>query len=101
MRPQAGRRRPRLMLDWSPPQPNEAESPFAPTAGRDYYDENSGTNNNKLFLSYYQRTLGGAMAHWQGLSLRMVPSDFRLKTSYGVEGSVDWPITYDTLEKYY
>ncbi len=49
------------------------------------------------FLSDYTRALGGTTLHWQGTSLRMVPNDFRMQTTYG--RGVDWPIGYEDLSK--
>src|ERR1022692_2037322 len=37
--------------------------------------------------------------HFLGISLRMCPNDFRMKSLYGV--GVDWPIGYDDLLDYY
>lgn len=51
------------------------------------------------FLSDYRRTLGGTTLHWNGTALRMLPNDFRLKSTYGV--GVDWPIRYEDLRPYY
>lgn len=67
--------------------------------GRDYYVETGGEDKSKLFMSYYERLSGGATWHWQGLNLRMLPSDFKMKTLYGV--GADWPIDYDELESWY
>jgi choline dehydrogenase-like flavoprotein len=85
------------------PQPNYTD---AVLNGSDYYDQEYNTKDNgKLFGSYYQRTVGGSMMHWQGIALRMVPSDFSLTTSFGLKGSngehLDWPIRYEDLEPYY
>ncbi len=43
--------------------------------------------------------LGGGTNCWWGLSPRLHPSDFAMKTRYGV--GVDWPIGYDDLAEYY
>ena len=51
------------------------------------------------FMSDYLRMLGGTTLHWQGTSLRLVPNDFRMQSTYG-KGR-DWPITYDDLEPAY
>ncbi len=51
------------------------------------------------FASTYERVGGGTMRHWLGTSLRFVPNDFRVKTTYGVEE--DWPISYNDLEPWY
>jgi choline dehydrogenase-like flavoprotein len=55
--------------------------------------------NQPNFLSDYLRMLGGSTLHWQGTSLRMVPNDFRMQSTYGQ--GVDWPVTYDDLEPGY
>ena len=51
------------------------------------------------FSSDYARVVGGTTLHWFGHCLRMLPSDFRLRSRYGA--GVDWPISYDDLEPYY
>ena len=51
------------------------------------------------FASTYERRLGGTTWHWHGLTPRLMPSDFRMKSAYGV--GLDWPITYDDLEPWY
>jgi len=43
--------------------------------------------------------IGGTATHWAGITLRMMPEDFRTKTLYGFGD--DWPIGYDDLEPYY
>ncbi|MBD3883725.1 GMC family oxidoreductase [Phormidium tenue FACHB-886] len=55
----------------------------------------------------YQRSLtdelhmmvGGMATNWTGITVRMRPNDFKMKTLYGVGD--DWPITYEMLEPYY
>jgi choline dehydrogenase-like flavoprotein len=86
------------------PQPNALDAPnLAPTLrdGRDYYVEQDPPNGDrgKLFVSYYQALVGGALWHWQGIAVRMVPTDFRMKAQYG-RGD-NWPISYDELEPWY
>jgi choline dehydrogenase-like flavoprotein len=56
-------------------------------------------NGQRTFLSDYLRMLGGTTLHWQGTSLRMVPHDFNLRSTYG--RGEDWPISYDDLEPQY
>jgi len=51
------------------------------------------------FGSDYARTPGGTTLHWLGTCLRMLPNDFRMKSTYGV--GVDWPISYEELLPYY
>src|SRR5262249_29288368 len=58
------------------------------------------------FTSTYDRLAGGT-AHWLGTSLRLVPNDFRMKTSYGRDQKdfplPDWPdaISSQTMSPYY
>jgi len=54
------------------------------------------------FGSTYERVAGGT-SHWLGNSLRLVPSDFMMKTLYGKSepSFVDWPIAYDDLVDWY
>jgi choline dehydrogenase-like flavoprotein len=51
------------------------------------------------FASTYTRLQGGSTLHWLGVSLRMLPEDFQLRSRYGV--GRDWPIGYDDLEPFY
>jgi choline dehydrogenase-like flavoprotein len=52
------------------------------------------------FTSTYERVAGGT-AHWLGTSLRLVPRDFTMNTSYGK--GPDWPkvISSETMVPYY
>jgi choline dehydrogenase-like flavoprotein len=51
------------------------------------------------FSSTYERQVGGTTWHWLGTAIRLLPSDFRMKSEFGV--GVDWPISYDDLEPWY
>lgn len=51
------------------------------------------------FLSTYERIVGGTTWHWLGVSLRLLPNDFRMQTAYG-QGR-DWPLQYTDLEADY
>src|ERR1700683_758742 len=64
-----------------------------------YLDQST---SKRPFKSTYERLAGGT-AHWMGLTPRLVPNDFRMKTMYGKDqpGFVDWPIDYNTIEPYY
>lgn len=62
-----------------------------------YYQQQSATN--MFFLSQYQRLVGGSTWAWRGNCPRFIPSDFELKTRYGV--GVDWPISYDDIEPWF
>jgi len=53
----------------------------------------------ELFKSTYERLVGGTTWHWLGTAIRLLPSDFAIKTQFGV--GVDWPITYNDLEPFY
>ena len=52
-----------------------------------------------VYGSTYSRRAGGSTLHWLGVSLRMLPEDFALRSRHGV--GVDWPFGYDTLEPWY
>jgi len=45
------------------------------------------------------RVLGGRSLHWNGVTLRFSPDDFREGTLHGMEP--DWPISYDELAPFY
>jgi glucose dehydrogenase len=51
------------------------------------------------YHSQYLRLVGGTTWHWAAATWRLLPSDFRLKTLYGV--GRDWPYPYETLEPWY
>lgn len=51
------------------------------------------------FSSTYERIAGGTTRHWLGTSLRNVPNDFTMQTTYGQ--MLDWPIGYDDLSHWY
>ncbi len=46
-------------------------------------------------------TVGGSTTHYNAHWPRMRPSDFRKGTEHGLEGSADWPISYEDLAPYY
>jgi choline dehydrogenase-like flavoprotein len=70
--------------------------PFAPYAYRELDYENRGST--KIFVEHI-RLRGGSAMHWDGMSYRLMPEDFRLRSNTG-EGA-DWPIAYDELEPFY
>lgn len=47
----------------------------------------------------YTIGVGGGTNCWWGQSMRLMPSDFEMKSRYGV--MQDWPMNYDELEPYY
>ena len=76
------------------PNPDHAQRPTV-TAIKDYYVQEGPDN----FSSTYERVVGGTTWHWLGTSLRLLPNDFKTKTTYGVGD--DWPITYEELAPWY
>jgi choline dehydrogenase-like flavoprotein len=56
-------------------------------------------NKNGRKPWFYTPGLGGGSNCWWAVTPRMLPSDFRLQSTYGV--GVDWPLTYDELEEFY
>jgi glucose dehydrogenase len=76
-----------------PPSP-QADHPISNDP--DYWYRQIGPDK---FKSTYLKVVGGTTWHWLGTCLRLVPSDFRLRTAYGC--GVDWPVTYEELEPFY
>ena len=67
-----------------------------PKDGKDVHLVEAGPD---IFKSNYLRIVGGSTWAWRGNVPRYIPSDFRLKSIYGV--GEDWPLTYCDLEPYY
>ena len=81
------------------PSPEKASSPKPPPGqpfAEKYYDYGETTDT---FRAGYTRLVGGSTWTWRGNCPRFLPTDFRLKKTYGV--GRDWPIDYDDLEDYY
>ncbi len=51
------------------------------------------------WTSDYERRVGGTTWHWLGNTPRLLPSDFEMRTRFGV--GKDWPLNYDDLEPWY
>ncbi|HEU5454096.1 MAG TPA: GMC family oxidoreductase [Nocardioides sp.] len=51
------------------------------------------------FGSTYERIVGGTTWHWLGSTPRLLPSDFEMRSRFGV--GADWPISYADLEPWY
>jgi glucose dehydrogenase len=51
------------------------------------------------FASSYERLVGGTTRSWMGISLRMLPSDFRMRERFG--RFADWPIDYQAISPWY
>lgn len=92
------RRRPGriLLLEWGRHNPidwqvkHQANSPIP--------DDSTYTSNSDKPWNY-TIGLGGGTNCWFAQTPRLHPSDFRLKSLYGV--GVDWPLSYDDLEEAY
>jgi choline dehydrogenase-like flavoprotein len=64
------------------------------TLSRNYF-----TNiRDQVPYEYMIGLVGGATNSWWGSAARLKPSDFKMKSMYGV--GLDWPIEYDDLEPY-
>ncbi|MGD0106813.1 MAG: GMC family oxidoreductase [Rhodopila sp.] len=83
------------------------ESPWTPALAAPQPDTGDLRQNNGYFIqrgpqlygSSYTRRWGGSTLHWLGVSLRMLPEDFRMSSRHGV--ARDWPLGYDALAPYY
>src|SRR5258708_22735796 len=82
--------------DFATPYPSTSYAP---------HPEYSPANNYLIqkgaypYNSQYVRLVGGTTWHWAAATWRLLPSDFRLKTMYGV--GRDWPIPYEAIEPWY
>jgi len=47
----------------------------------------------------YAYAVGGGSIHWTGAAPRLLPSDFELRTRFGL--GLDWPVSYEDLLPYY
>ena len=79
--------------------PASPNAPQPDTANLRYSNGYFVQNGPQLYGSSYSRLQGGSTLHWLGVSLRMLPEDFDLRTRYGV--GRDWPIRYGDLEPFY
>ncbi len=73
--------------------------PYAPHSTSDRPDSYYLQNGPDKYEATYLRQVGGTTWHWLGTTLRFVPDDFRLHSTFGV--GLDWPISYDDLEPWY
>ncbi|HET9872490.1 MAG TPA: GMC family oxidoreductase [Propionibacteriaceae bacterium] len=84
-----------------------AESAWPPALGAPQPDTRDVRSGDGYFVqkgplpygSTYTRAQGGSTLHWLGVSLRMLPEDFAMRSRYGV--GRDWPLDYPALEPYY
>ena len=56
---------------------------------------------NGTFMPYLYNAVGGSTNHYSGFWHRLKPVDFRKGTEHGLEGTIDWPLTYEDLAPYY
>lgn len=57
------------------------------------------TTNKPEKLWRFSTAFGGGSNCWYGVTPRMLPEDFQLKTLYGV--GRDWPMSYEDMEPHY
>src|SRR5262245_20829966 len=88
-------------------------APAAENSQRELEDQRNDANNyydypaditgktNDPFKASYNRMVGGSTWAWRGNTPRFIPSDFRLKSKFGV--GRDWPqdLDYEELEPWY
>ncbi len=74
--------------------------------GKDFELKNKLEDVKKSFINKNDKkdwpfdvNFGGSSNCWWGCVPRFMPTDFKLKSLYGV--GADWPITYEDLESYY
>jgi choline dehydrogenase-like flavoprotein len=63
-------------------------------ASKDTFD-----NHNEKKDWVFSQGFGGSSNCWYGCTPRFMPSDFKMKSLYGIGN--DWPIQYNDLEPYY
>lgn len=79
--------------------PASENAPQADTADVQRNDGYFVQRGPHAYGSSYSRLLGGSTLHFLGVSLRMLPEDFSMRSRFGV--GRDWPIGYDDLEPFY
>ena len=88
-----------------PITPNDANDPTDPFAQYNIISSDV-VSKGDWFQSNYERQAGGSTWHWLGTSLRLLPHDFKLQSTYnpnpsGGNKAYDWPFTYDDIEPWY
>jgi choline dehydrogenase-like flavoprotein len=82
-------------------------APAAEKSQRELVDQKGDPNNYydytgespEPFKASYNRMVGGSTWSWRGNMPRFIPSDFRLRSEFGV--GRDWPLDYNELEPWY
>lgn len=72
---------------------------FSPNQRGLYFDFPVTTNGT--FVPYLYNAVGGSTNHYSGFWHRLKPVDFRKGTEHGLEGTIDWPISYEDLAPFY
>lgn len=72
---------------------------FEPNVRNQPYDFPVVTNGT--FQPYLYNAVGGSTNHYSAFWHRLKPVDFRKGTEHGLEGAIDWPLTYEDLAPYY
>lgn len=72
---------------------------FTPNQRDLYFDFPVATNGT--FVPYLYNAVGGSTNHYSGFWHRLKPVDFRKGTEHGLEGAIDWPISYEDLAPFY
>lgn len=58
-------------------------------------------STNGTFFPYLYNAVGGSTNHYSGFWHRLKPVDFRKGTEHGLEGTIDWPVSYEDLAPFY
>ncbi|MET3132020.1 choline dehydrogenase-like flavoprotein [Oxalobacteraceae bacterium GrIS 1.11] len=82
--------------DFMAPYPSSRHAPHPQYTPENNYLIFKGSHK---YNSQYIRAVGGTTWHWAASCWRLLPNDFRMRSTYGV--GRDWPIGYDELEAYY
>ena len=97
------------------PQPRPKQGPMSSADRADDPEDPYGeyniissavTKKGDWFQTNYERQSGGSTWHWLGNAIRLLPTDFKLRSTYDPrppDGSraYDWPISYDEIEPWY
>jgi glucose dehydrogenase len=84
-------------------KPGDTKPPTWQDPNKAYLDQ---SKSALPFKSTYERVAGGT-GHWMGLTPRLVPHDFCMKSTYFKDpslkdwGFVDWPIGYKDIRHFY
>jgi glucose dehydrogenase len=86
------------LVTWAEQARGDGISDRGPAAEPNH--ENASTPDAaRRWMWRYVYAVGGTMNSWVGVTPRLVPEDFKMRSRYGVMR--DWPLTYDELHPYY